>query len=80
MEWESFLIVPFPDLCLLVPSFTLHRFMYKRLEIQTQILLFDQSVFLSKANIMYKIMNNLAPRYLTEMLYMREILLIQIPV
>ena len=33
---------------------------------------FDQSVFLSKAKIMYKIRNNLAPSYLTEMFYMRD--------
>ena len=32
-----------------------------------KILSFDQSVFLSKAKIMYKIKNNLAPSYLDEM-------------
>ena len=33
---------------------------------------FDQSVFLNKAKIMYKIYNNLAPSYLHEMFQMRE--------
>ena len=34
---------------------------------QLDILSFDQSVFLTKARIMYKIYNNLAPSYLLEM-------------
>ena len=34
---------------------------------------FDQSVFLNKAKIMYKIYNNLAPSYLHEMFKMREV-------
>ena len=37
------------------------------------IMLFDQSVFLNKAKIMYKIYNNLAPSYLHEMFQMREV-------
>ena len=37
-----------------------------------KILSFDQSVFLSKAKIMYKIRNNLAPSYLDEMFLMRD--------
>ena len=36
------------------------------------IMSFDQSVFLNKAKIMYKIYNNLAPSYLHEMFQMRE--------
>ena len=28
LEWESFLIVPFPDLCLLVPFYILLTFLY----------------------------------------------------
>ena len=34
---------------------------------QLDILSFDQSVFLNKAKIMYKVYNNLAPGYLTEL-------------
>ena len=36
---------------------------------------FDQSIFLSKAKLMYKIQNNLAPAYLNEMFLMRDITL-----
>ena len=39
---------------------------------QLDILSFDQSVFLSKAKIMYKVYNNLAPGYLIELFQMRE--------
>ena len=34
---------------------------------------FDQSVFLNKANIMYKVYNNLAPNYLQELFHMRDV-------
>ena len=37
-----------------------------------KMLSFDQSIFLSKAKIMYKIHNNLAPSYLNEMFLMRD--------
>ena len=40
---------------------------------QLNIMSFDQSVFLNKAKIMYKIYNNLAPSYLHEMFQMREV-------
>ena len=36
---------------------------------------FDQSIFLSKAKLLYKIQNNLAPAYLNEMFLMRDITL-----
>ena len=36
---------------------------------------FDQSIFLSKAKLIYKIQNNLAPAYLNEMFLMRDITL-----
>ena len=39
------------------------------------ILSFDQSIFLSKAKLMYEIQNNLAPAYLNEMFLMRDITL-----
>ena len=41
----------------------------KRLDI----LSFDQSVFLNKTRIMYKVYNNLAPTYLQELLQMRDV-------
>ena len=34
---------------------------------------FDQSIFLSKAKIMYKVHNNLVPSYLHELFLMRDI-------
>ena len=37
-----------------------------------KILSFDQSIFLSKAKMMYKIHNNIAPSYLNEMFLMRD--------
>ena len=37
------------------------------------ILSFDQSVFLNKAKIMYKVHNNIAPSYLQELFHMRDI-------
>ena len=37
------------------------------------ILSFAQTVFLNKANIMYKIYNNLAPTYLQELFQMRDV-------
>ena len=37
------------------------------------ILSFDQIVFLNKANIMYKVRNNLAPSYLQELFHMRDV-------
>ena len=37
-----------------------------------KMLSFDQSIFLSKAKMMYKIHNNLAPSYLNEMFLMRD--------
>ena len=40
---------------------------------QLDILSFDQSVFLTKARIMYQIYNNLAPSYLHEMFQMRNV-------
>ena len=40
---------------------------------QLDILSFDQNVFLTKAKIMYKIYNNLAPGYLHEMFQMRNV-------
>ena len=40
---------------------------------QLNIMSFDQSVFLNKAKIMYKIYNNLAPTYLHEMFQMRGV-------
>ena len=39
------------------------------------ILSFDQSVFLNKAKIMYKVFNNLAPIYLQELSHMRDVTL-----
>ena len=36
------------------------------------ILSFDQSIFLSKAEMMYKIHNNIAPSYLNEMFLLRD--------
>ena len=39
------------------------------------ILSFDQSVFLNKAKIMYKVFNNLAPIYLQELFHMRDVTL-----
>ena len=40
----------------------------KRLDI----LSFDQSVFLNKAKVMYKVHNNIAPSYLQELFHMRD--------
>ena len=40
---------------------------------QLNILSFDQGVFLNKANIIYRIYNTLAPRYLHEMFQMRAV-------
>ena len=40
-----------------------------------KMLSFDQSVFLSKAKMMYKIHNNLVPSYLHELFLMRDITL-----
>ena len=37
------------------------------------ILSFDQTVFLNKAKILYKIYNNLAPTYLKELFQMRDV-------
>ena len=37
---------------------------------------FDQSVFLNKAKIMYKVYNNLAPNYLQELFRMKDVNLI----
>ena len=37
-----------------------------------KILSFDQSIFLSKAKMMYTIQNNIAPSYLNEMFLMRD--------
>ena len=34
---------------------------------------FDQSAFLNKAKLMYKVYNNLAPNYLQELLHMRDV-------
>ena len=39
------------------------------------ILSFDQSIFLNKAKIMYKVFNNLAPIYLQELFHMRDVTL-----
>ena len=36
-------------------------------------LYFDQSLFLNKAKIMYKVYNNLAPNYLQELFHMRDV-------
>ena len=41
----------------------------KRLDI----LSFDQSVFLNKAKVMYKVHNNIAPSYLQELFHMRDV-------
>ena len=39
------------------------------------ILSFDQSIFINKAKIMYKVFNNLAPIYLQELFHMRDVTL-----
>ena len=56
--------------CKLILS-TYYKSLNESLE-QLDILSFDQSVFLSKAKIMYKVYNNLAPGYLIELFQMRE--------
>ena len=38
-----------------------------------KILSFDESVFLHKAKVMYKIANNVAPTYLTDLFHMRNV-------
>ena len=40
---------------------------------QLDILSFDQSVFLNKAKIMFKVYNNIAPSYLQELFHMTEV-------
>ena len=45
---------------------------YQRHSERLKILSFDQSIFLSKAKIMYKIKNYLAPTYLNEMFLMGD--------
>ena len=47
----------------------IHEESLKRLNI----LITDQSVFLNKAKIMYKVHNNIAPSYLQELFHMRDI-------
>ena len=57
--------------CKLILSQTYNGF-HEALQ-RLDILSFDQTVFLNKAKIMYKIYNNLAPTYLQELFQMRDV-------